>query len=329
MDLQPRPTNLPPRPYRGRLAPSPTGLLHTGHARTFWTAQQRALDHGGTLVLRNEDLDPQRSKPEFTDAMLEDLRWMGFTWTEGPDIGGPFAPYSQSSRMHHYRAAFDRLRAGGFLFPCTCSRQDVLRAVAAPHEGEEEPVYPGTCRARAGSAFGVSNSPIEASPTRDESKGGSGSNPRAGHAKPKLNWRFRVPDGEVIRFTDAALGPQAFVAGKDFGDFVAWRHDDVPSYQLAVVVDDAAMGITEVVRGEDLLHSTARQLLLYRALGMSPPDFLHCPLVRDASGQRLAKRHDALSLRALRAAGRSPAAVRAEWTFAARVAKINRGFAFP
>jgi glutamyl-tRNA synthetase len=286
--------------------------MHVGHARTFWIAQRRARAHGGTLVLRNEDLDPQRSRPEFTAAMLEDLRWLGLAWDEGPDVGGPFAPYSQSARTTHYRAALDQLIAGGFVFPCKCSRQDMLRALAAPHEGEEEPIYPGTCRPPTrfesrvpGSGFGESIVDVE----RED---GPNSKLETPNPKPqRMNWRFRVPDGEVIRFEDGALGPQAFVAGKDFGDFVVWRHDDVPSYQLAVVVDDAAMRITEVVRGEDLLLSTARQVLLHRALGSEPPAFFHCPLVRDEKGQRLAKRHDALSLRSLRDSGLSPEEVRA------------------
>src|SRR5690348_12065438 len=128
-------------PYRGRLAPSPTGLLHLGHAQTFWTAQQRAREHHGTLVLRCEDLDRARCKPEFVSAMLEDLHWFGLTWQEGPDCGGPFAPYSQSERPHSYRDAFDKLRDGGFIYPCSCSRQDVLRALQAPHMGEEDPIY--------------------------------------------------------------------------------------------------------------------------------------------------------------------------------------------
>lgn len=146
------------RPYRGRLAPSPTGFLHLGHARTFWTAQERASEQGGPLILRNEDLDRQRCKPEFVTAMLEDLRWFGFDWQEGPDVGGPHAPYTQSERMPHYRAAFDKLRAAGFLFPCTCSRQDVLRASQAPHQGEDEPVFPAPVEKRfrvLGSAFRV------------------------------------------------------------------------------------------------------------------------------------------------------------------------------
>jgi glutamyl-tRNA synthetase len=273
--------------YRGRLAPSPTGFLHLGHARTFWTAQQRAKAAGGTLVLRNEDLDRGRCKPEFVDASLEDLHWFGFEWREGPDCGGALGPYSQSERHNLYQAALETLRAGGYTYPCICSRQDVLRALQAPHAGEDEPIYPGTCR--------------------PEKQAG-----RPGQTSPH-NWRFRVPDGEVINFVDGRFGPQQFVAGKDFGDFIVWRHDDIPAYQLAVVVDDASMQITEVVRGADLLASTARQLLLYRALGLAPPQFYHCQLLTDEAGARLAKRHDALSLRTLRAKGISPAVLTADW----------------
>ena len=270
--------------YRGRLAPSPTGYLHAGHGCTFWSAQERARLQNGTLVLRNEDLDRQRCRPEFASAMLEDLRWFGLRWDEGPDCGGPLGPYRQSERALHYADAFARLRDGGFVYPCRCSRRDVLRALQAPHAGEDEPVYPGTCRA--------------AAPFSWKDPG------------PPPNWRFRVPDGESVTFVDRCAGPQSFGAGTDFGDFVVWRHDGVPSYQLAVVVDDAAMQITEVVRGRDLLASTARQLLLYRALGLAAPEFYHCPLVADAAGARLAKRHDALSLRALRAQGLQPDQIR-------------------
>ncbi len=280
--------------YRGRLAPSPTGWLHLGHARTFWMAQQRARRQEGVLILRVEDLDRSRCKPVYQAGLIEDLRWFGFRWQEGPDCGGPAGPYCQSERMAHYQAALSRLREGGYVYPCTCSRQDVLRALQAPHAGEDEPIYPGTCRSR---------------PADEILRGADGT---AGAAQ-RFNWRFRVPDGETVSFVDENFGPQSFVAGKDFGDFVVWRHDGVPAYQLAVVVDDAAMGVTEVVRGEDLLKSTARQLLLYRALRAAPPRFYHCPLVTDEGGVRLAKRHDALSLRALRAAGRSPGELRRAW----------------
>jgi glutamyl-tRNA synthetase len=271
--------------YRGRLAPSPTGYLHLGHARTFWTAQDRARRSQGVLVLRNEDLDASRCRPVFVKAMFEDLRWFGFVWQEGPDAGGPFGPYDQQARFDLYRAALTKLQAAGFLYPCTCSRRDIQLAAGAPNAGDDEAVYPGTCRRR----------PPPPRPDRNHS------------------WRFRVPDGEPICFVDGCFGPQRFVGGVDLGDFVVWRHDDAPAYQLAVVVDDAAMRITEVVRGADLLKSTARQLLLYRALGLDPPAFYHCALVTDAAGRRLAKRHDALSLRRLRAQGTSPEALRSGW----------------
>lgn len=277
--------------YRGRLAPSPTGYLHLGHARTFWTAYQRSVAAHGVLILRNEDIDAVRAKMAFAAAMMEDLRWLGLRWEEGPDCGGPFAPYDQSKRRAFYEAAFARLRAGGWLYPCRCTRKDVLRALQAPHMTDEGPIYPGTCRPKSRLAAGPA---------------GSG-----GGAAATVSWRFQVPDGEVIEFVDGCFGPQRYVAGEDFGDFVVWRHDGVPSYQLSVVVDDAAMGITEVVRGADLLLSTARQVLLYRALGCPVPAFYHCPLVTDEAGVRLAKRHDALSLRALREQGLSPEQVRA------------------
>ena len=267
--------------YRGRIAPSPTGLLHIGHACTFWTAYQRAVAGGGTLVFRNEDLDPHRSKADFVTAMIEDLRWLGIQWQEGPDVGGPFGPYEQGQRRSFYLDAWRKLRDGGFIYPCTCSRKDLALAAAAPNEGDDEPMYPGQCRDRMG------DSSIYESP--------------AG-----VNWRFRVPDGEAIAFDDGRQGRLSYIAGRDFGDFVIWRRDDVPAYQLAVVVDDQAMKIKEVVRGADLLKSTARQLLLIRGLGYEVPSYYHCDLVRDEVGVRLAKRHDALSLRALRASGISP-----------------------
>ncbi|MFY9940207.1 MAG: tRNA glutamyl-Q(34) synthetase GluQRS [Silvibacterium sp.] len=269
-------------PYRGRLAPSPTGLLHLGHASTFLIADIRARQAHGTLVVRNEDLDTQRSRPELYRAMLEDLHWLGIRWQEGPGLGGPYGPYSQSERREHYLAAWRTLRDGGFIYPCRCSRKDLAQAISAPQETDDEgPIYPGTCRPLAGAG-------------QEE------------HAAPVgVNWRFRVPDGMAIGFDDRCFGPQHFAAGRDFGDFLVWRRDDVPAYQLACVVDDAAMRITEVVRGADLLKSTARQLLIYRALGLEPPEWYHCPLIIDSNGRRLAKRHDALAIRTLREQGKT------------------------
>jgi glutamyl-tRNA synthetase len=276
--------------------------LHVGHARTFWTAWQRAREAGGALVMRMEDLDTERSRAVYVDAALEDLRWLGIRWLEGPDKGGPFAPYVQSKRRALYLAAWRKLLLRGFLFPCRCSRKDLESALGAPHESsshgesngkleplDDEPIYPGTCRRFLGHA------PQLPGPTVSdvETPGGT-------------NWRFRVQDGEVVEFVDRNLGPQRFVAGEDFGDFVVWRRDGGPSYQLACVVDDAAMGITEVVRGADLLKSTARQILLNRALRYTNPAWYHCRLVVDHNGRRLAKRHDALSLRALRQRGLTP-----------------------
>jgi glutamyl-tRNA synthetase len=269
--------------YRGRIAPSPTGFLHLGHARTFLIAAERARQAHGRLVLRNEDLDPERSRPEYARAMYEDLKWLGIEWSEGPDCAGQFAPYSQSERRPRYLAAWRRLKQAGFLYPCRCSRKDWILAASAPNESEDEAIYPGKCR--------------NCRPEDHDNPGG-------------VNWRFRVPDGEVLQFDDGQFGRQFFIAGKDFGDFLIWRRDDVPAYQLAVVVDDSAMHISEVVRGRDLLKSTARQLLLYRALELPLPGFFHCDLVRDERGARLAKRHDALSIRHLREAGSSPEQVR-------------------
>ncbi len=286
--------------YIGRLAPSPTGLLHCGHAATFWAAHERARQHQGTLLLRNEDLDPQRSRPEFVDAMLEDLAWLGIEW-QPPML-------SQSTRLTAYRKAFEQLLATGLVYRCNCSRRDLARSLEAPHEDlagdphavadpDDEPIYSGRCR--------------PASPT-----------PVIGFELG--NYRLRVPDGESIQFADGNLGPQCFTAlaapksGADavhsFGDFVVWRRpltkspEDIglPSYQLACVVDDAFQQITEAVRGADLLKSTARQILLQRALGLATPAYFHTRLVRDEQGARLAKRHDALAIRTLREQGFSP-----------------------
>ena len=277
-----------PKKYRGRLAPTPTGYLHLGHAQTFWVAQQRTRAVGGKLILRIEDIDQTRCKPEFTAALLEDLHWFDFAWDEGPDVGGPFASYTQSERRIFHLEIWRRLLASQWIYPSAHSRKDLEHAPHAPHEGEAETIFPSHWR------------PAPDSWTPPETPDG-------------VNWRFRVPDGERIAFVDGRCGPQSFEAGRDFGDFVIWRRDGVPAYELAVAADDHAMQITEVVRGEDLLLSTARQLLIYRVLGWMPPAWFHCPLLRDAAGQRLAKRTAGLALRELRAAGQTPEQLRASW----------------
>lgn len=299
--------------YIGRLAPSPTGLLHLGHAATFLAACKRAEQQRGTLLLRNEDLDPQRSRPEFIDAMLEDLSWLGITWT--PPM------LSQSTRLAAYRAAFEQLLATGLVYRCTCSRRDLAQSLAAPHEDlaavvldeTDEPIYNGRCR------------PPEPTPIAEFMPG---------------NYRLRVPAGETIRFNDGNLGPQAFTAlaapdphagvAHAFGDFLIWRRPltnspsdiGLPSYQLACVVDDAFQQITEVVRGADLLKSTARQILLQRALGLATAAYFHAALLRDEHGVRLAKRHDALALRTLREQGLTPGDVLARITAQASIAPL-------
>jgi glutamyl-tRNA synthetase len=264
--------------YTGRLAPTPTGRLHLGHALTFWTAFERCRERGGRLLYRDEDLDPDRCRPAFAEAAMADLRWLGIDWDEGPS--------HQSGRTAVHRAAWERLRQAGHIYPCRCSRRDLREAAQAPHEDGAEPLYPGTCRPAVGT--GVDSQWPEA--------------PGMG----EVCWRFRVREGEPVAFVDGRLGRQVFVAGRAFGDFVVWRRDGIPAYELAVVVDDAAMGVTEVVRGADLLLSTARQILLYRALGLAVPAFFHTPLVGDADGRRLAKRHQAASLESLRQSGLGP-----------------------
>ena len=283
-----------PTARRGRLAPTPSGLLHAGHARTFAIAAERAGSAG--LVMRIEDLDGPRCRPEYAAAALEDLRWLGLEWTEGPDVGGPFGPYVQSERTAWYLEIWRRLEAAGVIYPSPHSRRDVDAAATAPHDDPAtdpatEPPPPGARSLRdrvtpdAEPLF-----PTALRPARWERAAAPGGVP----------WRFRVPDGRVIEFHDALCGTVRRTAGVDFGDFVVWRRDALPAYELAVVADDHAMEIEEVVRGEDLLTSTARQLLLYEALGWTPPAWCHTPLVCDAEGNRLAKRSGGRAIRDLR-----------------------------
>lgn len=261
------------------MAPSPTGYLHVGHVQTFKVASQRARSAQGRLLLRNDDLDRVRCRSIYVDAIVEDLTWLGLNW-DGPII-------TQSSRIDRYRQILAVLHGKGLIFPCHRSRRDVMEAASAPHDGDEsqsndEPLYPVAFRP-----------PIEA-PLPPL------------HTPVTENWRLRVPEGLAVTFNDRCSGMNTKVAAIDFGDFLVWRKDDTPSYQLATVVDDIDFGISEVVRGADLIKSTFRQLLLYRALQKPSPAFFHCPLVRDSRGIRLAKRHDSLSVRALRAEGFKP-----------------------
>lgn len=265
--------------YRGRIAPTPTGYLHLGHARTFLEAQKRTEEANGTLILRVENIDTDRCKGEYVDAVYEDLEWVGIRWDEGPDVGGLYGSYLQSERMPAFKEALLKLKELGMVYPCSCSRKDLSLTESPVFSDDGEMLYPNRCRHR---SLKEGDDPFS------------------------VNWRFRVPDSERVSFVDENLGELSYTSGIDFGDFLVWRRDGMPSYELAVVIDDIAMRITEVVRGKDLLVSTARQILLYRALDATIPGFYHCPLVVDETGKRLAKRDKAMGLRELRAHGANP-----------------------
>jgi len=259
----------------GRLAPSPTGAQHVGNARTYLIAWLAARAAGGKVVLRIEDIDSPRVKVGAAEQALDDLRWLGLDWDEGPIV--------QTQRLVHYEAALRQLQAQELVYPCTCTRGDIERAASAPHAEHEGPVYPGTCAGRrAADAATLGGQPFA--------------------------WRLRVPFEPII-FDDAFRGPTTTNLAETGGDFVVWKSAGTPAYQLAVVVDDAAQGVTEVIRGDDLVPSTPRQLLLYQALGLRPPRFAHVPLVVGPDGRRLAKRHGDTRLAALRAAGVQPQAL--------------------
>jgi glutamyl-tRNA synthetase len=272
---------------RGRLAPSPTGALHLGNARTFLIGWLSLRSRGGSVVLRMEDLDHPKVKPGTAQQALDDLRWLGLDWDEGPDVGGPHAPYVQTQRVPAYAAALRRLHAAGLVYPCVCSRSDVEAGQSAPHAGEDGLAYDGACRGRfasyAEAAAALAHGRLPA-------------------------WRFRTPAKETV-FADGFCGEQRARVAEGVGDFVIARHPDGAGYMLAVVVDDAAMGINEVLRGDDLLPATHRQLLLYEALGLAPPRFVHVPLVVAPDGRRLAKRHGDTRIDALRRAGLRPSQV--------------------
>jgi glutamyl-tRNA synthetase len=259
----------------GRLAPSPTGAQHIGNARTYLIAWLSARAKNGRVVLRIEDIDSPRVKAGAAEEACADLRWLGLDWDDGPIV--------QTERLPLYQAALERLQAQELVYPCTCTRTDIERAASAPHAEHEGPIYPGTCAHRRAA---------DAASLGDKS----------------YSWRLRVGT-ETIAYEDGFRGPVALNLREIGGDFVVWKSADTPAYQLAVVVDDAAQAVTEVMRGDDLVSSTPRQLVLYRALGLTPPTFAHVPLVVGPDGRRLAKRHGDTRLCALRAAGVSAEAL--------------------
>ena len=261
----------------GRLAPSPTGAQHVGNARTYLLTWLAVRSAGGRLILRIEDIDSPRVKAGAAQQAIEDLRWLGLDWDEGPDIGGPNGPYVQTERRELYAAALSRLRAEERVYPCTCSRSDIAAAASAPHVEQEGPVYPEICAGRLAA---------DADAIRDQ----------------PFAWRFRVSELQR-QFTDLIAGHQPCDVRRELGDFVVAKSDASPAYQLAVVVDDHEMGITDVMRGDDLLPSTFRQLELYDAFGWLPPRFAHVPLVVGPDGRRLAKRHGDTRLSTLRQQG--------------------------
>lgn len=275
-------------PPTGRLAPSPTGLLHLGNAWSFllaWLGVRAHPSGAGRIILRQEDIDPARSRREWMDGIEHDLAWLGLDW-DGP-------VFHQSERGEHYEAALSRLDAQGLVYPCYCTRKELRELAGAPHGahdglGDAGAAYPGTCR--------------HLSPEEREERESQGR---------RASLRLLCPDGESGRegFTDLVLGPCSFTLADCGGDFALRRSDGVWSYQLAVVTDDIAMGVTQIVRGEDILLSTPRQLLLWKLLGGTAPAFAHIPLLHDSEGERLAKRHKSLSLAQLREAGKSPEAV--------------------
>ena len=260
---------------RGRFAPSPSGRMHLGNLFCALLSWLSVKSRGGEWILRIEDLDTARCRPEYARQVEEDLRWLGLAWDEGGSAGGPDAPYFQSERTALYEEALARLRGMGLVYPCFCTRAQ-LHAASAPHREDGLTVYPGTCR-------GLTAEDI----ARREAAGRKGA------------IRLRVPE-ETVTFTDGHLGEVTEYLPTDCGDFLLRRSDGLFAYQLAVVVDDAAMGVTEVVRGADLLSSTPRQLLLYQLLGWEAPEFFHFPLLLSPDGRRLSKRDGDLGLAALR-----------------------------
>ncbi len=268
---------------RGRFAPSPSGQMHLGNAWTALWAWLQIRQAGGTMVLRIEDLDPERSRAQFRDMIMADLRWLGLDWDEGPDCGGPYGPYEQSRRRGLYDQALAKLKSRGLVYPCFCTRADIRAVCQAPHEGENrEMEYPGTCRYL----------------TVEERAFRLAQGQRA-------SLRCQAPERPVV-FVDSHYGLKSCDPPQDLDDFIVQRSDGVHAYQLAVVVDDALMGITHVLRGADLITSTYRQIVLYNAIGWPVPQFAHVPLLNGPDGYRLSKRHGDVTLQSLRAKGVHP-----------------------
>lgn len=270
---------------RGRLAPSPTGYIHLGNAWSFLLCWLAVRSQGGTLVLRMEDIDPDRSRPEYVDGIMRDLAWLGLHWDEGPDVGGPYGPYVQSHRYARYEEVIRHLEEQGHIYPCYCTRKELRALASAPHAEDYGPAYPAICL----------------NLTQAE---------RAERAAQGRNAAMRLHCGDhAIGFHDVLRGDLCLTWEECGGDFAVRRSDGVFAYQLAVVIDDADQHITQIVRGDDILHCTPRQVLVYRLLGKPIPQYAHVPLVYDHEGERLAKRHQHFEIRMLRDAGVRPQAV--------------------
>lgn len=272
-------------PVRGRLAPSPTGYIHLGNAWSFLLCWLAVRSKGGTMVLRMEDIDPDRSRPEYVDGIMRDLDWLGLDWDEGPDIGGPYGPYVQSERYARYEAVVCQLMEAGHIYPCFCTRKELRALASAPHAEDYGAAYPGLC--------------LNLTEAEREERRAMGRNEAL---------RLHCAD-DSISFDDQLHGTLCMTWESCGGDFAVRRSDGVFAYQLAVVIDDMDQRITQIVRGDDILHCTPRQVLLYRLLGGTVPSYAHVPLVYDHEGERLAKRHGHFELRMLREAGISPQAI--------------------
>ncbi len=285
-------------PVRGRLAPSPTGHLHLGNAWSFLLCWLAVRSAGGRLVLRMEDIDPERSRPHFVTDIIDDLAWLGLDWDEGPDLGGPFAPYTQSERLDRYAQVIDLLADMGRTYPCYCTRKELRTMASAPHLEDVGPIYPGTC--------------LGLSPSERREREAQGRRPA-----------LRLHGGEDVHFRDLVHGEIRLGWAECGGDFPLRRSDGVIAYQLAVAVDDMDQRISLVVRGADILPCTPRQLLLFRLMGVPEPRYAHVPLLLDHEGNRLAKRHQSCELRALRARGITARAVVGHLAFCAGLLPVS------